>query len=236
MSESTAVAVSTPSTEGTIVDTTYSIKADGYIPTTADPGFRYGQTVTGTFEGRITGRNLSRSWDGKAARDYTLNVDSIAADGEPGVPEDGITPDAVIVSIDGRFELPVDPAYAYGQPLSGTFVARVDGENLRADIDKVRKIYRLTVTELVGEGIDASFTRPESVTDAADAALDKLDQLAKAVIRVPAPTVETGNRAVRAYRRFRKTPVGSVVVPTMTFLGLWVGTVLTLRAVVVLLG
>jgi hypothetical protein len=233
--QSTTVATRTPdATEGSIVDTTYSIKADGYITTAADPGFRYGQTVTGTFEGRVSGTGISRRWDNKAARDYTLTIDSIAVDGEPGAP-DGIAADEVVVSLDGRFELPTDPAYTYGQTLAGTFTGRIDGESVRAGYNKTTRVYRVSVTELVGEGIDASFIRPESVTDAADDALAKLDQLAKAVIRVPAPEPVETSRVRRAWKSFRRGPFGWVPM-WFGFIALWVGITLTLRAVALVLG
>lgn len=233
MTQSTELAGTTASPDtavsGTVVDTEYAVKADGYITTEGDPGFAYGQRVTGSFVGEVSSRSAARMWNGKTGIDYTIKFTELAIDGEPGVPADGITPDEVVVSVDGRFDLPTDPSYVFGAHVAGTFTGRIDGESTRADYGKTRRVYRLGITEITAEGIDVSHERDGEAIERPEGG----PVIAVPSIKLPAP--ETGGRVARAWRSFRRGPFGWL--PTWVgFLGAWAVIVLTLRVFTAIIG
>jgi hypothetical protein len=227
MTEQSTIVATAP-TEGVVVPTNYSLKVDGFLAADPDPGYVYGSTITGTFEGFVTGRGVSRDYKGDTDLDYTIEVktfDAADAAGEPPL----VTADKVTLSFDGRFELAGDPGFLHGRPVSGRFVARVDGDRTSSDYSGVRRVYRIMVTEIEVEGVVRKPVAPVSTG---------LPGVVATLLGRPTPAAtepEPTGRVRRAWKSFRRGPFGWVPM-WLGFIAAWVGITLTLRAVVAILG
>lgn len=111
------------------------------------------------------------------------------------------------ISFDGILPVPSDPGLIFGQEITGTFRARVDGVNLRRDWSG-KPDYTARVTVLGFDLGEVAIVQGEVVRSGS---------------MVPAVALTRGQRARAALRRFSRSPLGAGITYGGTFILIYAG-------------